>query len=135
MSVGQARHHVAGARLLEEARREIKQVREHGATHVGDDSLAQPGHQIETHIRGARHHHDHAEQSEQRLIQRRGIAAREAHVDDALEPLADDQKAARGDHQRHGSADHLPAVRRDEAPQDAQVTQALQPRARFGCDG
>ena len=56
---GQAREHLAGARDLEEARREMQDVAVDVAAQVGHDPLAEPGHQIGAQEGRDREHDDH----------------------------------------------------------------------------
>ena len=80
-----------------------------------------PSHEtkIEARIGRRRHHHDDREEGEQRLVERRRVGLYEALIDNALETLADDEEAASGQQQRASRGDHLPAVRRGVAPQEA----------------
>ncbi len=59
------------------------------------------------------------------MVQRSGIALRKAPIDHLLEPLADDQKAAGGNHQRQAEEHHALPVGPRELQQDPQRAQAL----------
>ena len=72
--VGEPRDHVAGARDLEEARRQRQQVIEHRAPQIGGDALADPRHEVEARERRHRHHDDDAEHQRERAVELAGVA-------------------------------------------------------------
>ena len=114
--VGEARDRFAGAYGLEEPGRLFEQVPEHRPADIGRNALADPGHGVETRIGRQSEHADDGEQGKERRVQGRGVAAREAGIDDALQALAQDEHAAGGDPERDARDRHARTVR-PEKPQ------------------
>ena len=94
---------------------------EHITTNVGDHAFAKPGHKIKTGVGRSRHDDDDREQRQQRLIERRGICLNKALVDNALEPLADDEETRRRHEQRACRSEHLATVGARIADQKPQL--------------
>ena len=130
--VDEPRDHVAGARHLEERRRQRQQMVEHRAPQVGGDALADPRHEVEARERRRRHHDDDAEHQRQRAVELARVARGESAVDHALQPLPHREHRRRGDDQRDRGKDDLPAIRSDER---ADARQRLQRGQRWngGC--
>ena len=133
--VGEARDHLAGTRDLEEAGRQREQVIEHGATQVGGDALAQPGHVVEARERRDRHHGDHDAEQRKRPVEFAGAARDEAAVDHELEPLPDREHRARRDQERDRRQRYLPQVGPHEAPDTRERAQRRCRRELRGVDG
>ena len=112
---GDAREHLAGAGELEETGAEADDVAEDGLPDVADHPLAEPGYQIEPRIAGPGQHHDDAEKGEQGVVQKRGIAAGEALIDQPPQAQAHHQHRAGGDGKRHQRPRHRRPVGPDEA--------------------
>ncbi|MCY1297903.1 hypothetical protein D9M70_473570 [compost metagenome] len=99
---------------------QLDQVVEHALADIRDESLAKPGHQVEAREGADRQgHHQQHEQADGMLQGLRRLG-RQALVDQQLDALADGQGDGGGEQQRQQRTEHLPAVRRDEAPGQAQ---------------
>ncbi len=109
--VGEPRDDLAGARQLEELRREPQQVVEDVAAQVGRHALAQQRHEVEAGVGGGRHHDDDRQHRGQRAVQLGAVAGAEAVVDHRAQPLPHREHRARRDQQRDGRVRDLPPVR------------------------
>ena len=97
---GQARQDFAGAGDLEERRAQADDMVVDRAAHIGDDSLADPGDQIEAPVTGRRQQGDDSEHDPQGLIEQVRIAAAKAVVDQPAQAEAESQHRARRRGQR-----------------------------------
>ena len=108
--------------LLEEAGLEAKQVPVDLAADVGDDTLAQPGDEIEAGRRRQRQHHD----DQQQILEMLGdIAATSCKplVDDAPKAVGDSQGCGRGDQQGDYRPGDMAGITNGVAPHHRQISE------------
>ena len=105
-------------------------VAENRAAQIVDDSLAQAHHEIKAQPGGERQRHGDGEHAGEGLIERAGLAAREAAVDHVHDPQPEGEPAGRCHHQRRERSGDAGAVREQKARKLAQGARAVQPAPR-----
>ena len=117
---GQARLDLGATVGFVETGMQLDQVVEHALADIGDEALADPGHQVEAH-EGAHGQAEHQHEEQQDVaIEQFGRGGEEPLVHQQADALAQGQGDRRGEQQRHQGPEHAPAVRRHEAPGQAQ---------------
>ncbi len=110
---------------------ERQRVVERGFAQIGDDPLAEPGHQIESGERGDRDQRHQSQTGQQHLVQDRGVTCREAAIDQPAQDQAEHQRGPGTDGQG-GKCRHDPsAIAAQKGPQPGQRPQI----AGFGAGG
>jgi hypothetical protein len=107
---GEAAHHLAGMRALEEGGAEAGDVAEHVGAHVGDDALAEPVDVVEAGGAGQRQHQADYHQHREVAIDEHAVLRGEAQVDDAADGEWDGQHRHRRDQERAAGERQLARV-------------------------
>ena len=128
--VGHARHDVAGARGVEECRRQCQHMGKHRTPQVGNHLFTRAHHQIKTGIGRNSEHHRNRNHAGQRGIEHRRIAAAETGIDDKTQALAQRQHRTGCHQQRHQCHRDARAIRQQEAQQSPQLRDIA-----FRCNG
>ena len=95
---------------------QFDQVIEHALTDIGNKTLANPRHQVETGKGADGQRQDQDEKQPDGLLQRRRRLGGQALVDQQLDALAHRQGDGGGKHQRQQGPKHATTVRRNKAP-------------------
>ena len=107
---GQPRQHFARAGDLEEAGRQLEDVAVDVAPQVGHDALAQPGDQIGPQVGRHRQGHDNDADGLDRMVERAGVALREAAIDQVAQADAQGEHGGGGEDEGEQRADDVAAI-------------------------
>jgi len=131
--VGEARDGFAGAHGLEKSGRLFQQMPEHGAADVGRYALADTTTRSRSACRSLERARRRWRAAQTARVERGRVVSREAGVDDALEALAQNEHAARRNHQRDAGDGHARPVRPEEAQHPASCRMSRWADARGCC--
>ena len=126
---GEPRYQFAGLRGVEERRREDGDAVEHRVAQIGDDALADAGHEVVAHGAREREHGHHRDHDAEIFVDQTGAVGVEAVVDHAANRDRHREGRQRGDEKGGQRGDYPGAVAHDEGDQPDERLEAARTRA------